>query len=231
MTNETSARPAPKPTYQTGPPAAPYAAPARPPLSARQKKGAFWAGAVGFNLLTFGFGLVLIPIVTTLFGVFFAFLFDQIARNSDNLGTGFLAVRGFFASLNYGILAVIGVAIVLIGLAVMAGALFASKAILRSHGVNRVWAVTWAGAGIAIVASWIVGWIPGVIVQLSSAVVSQTGLDAFGAMAALGGLGLLLGIVTTAIIGWLAWWWMAHAFRAPAATDTFNNQPSDQTQG
>jgi hypothetical protein len=33
-------------------------------------------------------------------------------------------------------------------------------------------------------------------------------------VAVTGGIGLVLGIVLNCVIGWLAWWWMAHAMRA-----------------
>lgn len=208
-------------------PGQPYAAQppmyraARPPLSARERRGAFWAGAVGFNVLTLGFLLVAVPLVVGAFGAFFAFLFEQIARSGDELSTGFLAVRGFFASFDFGIVAIIGLVIVVVGLAIMAAALLVSRSILRSHGTARPGAVTWAGAGIAIVAYWVVGWIPTLVIQLLSSALTAAGLDGWTNLGATGLLGFLLAIAVNAVIGWLAWWWMAHAFRStPTGVET-----------
>ncbi len=230
MTSETPTPTQPHIAGPYGSPSAGYATPARPPLTKRAKKGAFWGGAVGFNVLTIGFGLVVLPILAAIVGAFFSFLFTQVERNSDYLGTGYLAVRGLFASIDFGIVVVIGVVVFLAGLAIMTGALFASKAILRSHGVHRAWAVTWAGAGIAIVASWVVGWIPGVVVQFASGLFPQGGSDGFAALAALGGFGMILGIATTAVIGWLAWWWMAHAFRPSFAASPGGGTTAEESQ-
>jgi hypothetical protein len=224
MTTETPTQEVPPAATPYTSPATSYLTPARPALSRREKTGAFWAGAVGFNVLTFGFGLVVLPLIVAVFGAFFSFLFTQAARNSDNLGTGFLAARGFFDSIDFGIVMIIGVVVFFVGLAIMTGALFASTAILRSHGIKRAWAVTWSGAGIAIVASWFIGWIPAVAIQLISATTARSGLDGFAGIATAGGVGMLLGIITTAVIGWLAWWWMAHAFRPAVTATTIDEQ-------
>lgn len=240
MTAETPAGTVPADAAPTAAPVAPsagtvpvsaYRQTRRPPLTARAKRGTFWAGAVGFNLLTLGFTFVIVPIAVALLGVFFAAIIDQISRTNDQLSTGFLAIRGFFLSLDFGLFAIIGVAVVVVGLAIMAGALLASRAILRAHRVHRPSAVTWAGAGIAIVASWFLGWIPGLIVQLLSAALSRSGLDGFATAITAGSVGLILGIAMTAVMGWLAWWWMAHAFRSAESTATGNYRNSQEVQG
>ena len=49
-------------------------------------------------------------------------------------------------------------------------------------------------------------------------------LDAAGAgnaplwasIAVTGGVGIIVAIVVNSVIGWLAWWWMAHAMRGAA---------------
>lgn len=204
---------------------------ARPPLSAREKRGAFWAGAVGFNFLTLGFLLVVVPLVIGAFGAFFALLFDQISRSGDELSTGYLVVSGVFASFDFGVLAIIGLIIVVVGLAIMIGALFASRSILRSNGVSRPWAVTWAGAGIAIVAYWVVGWIPAFALQFLSGALTVAGLDGWTNFGTTGLIGFLLAIAVNAVIGWLAWWWMAHAFRAaaPVAAATTSTSTTEIT--
>lgn len=203
--------------YSAGPSGADPVAPRRAPLGRRERRGAFWAGAVGFNLLTLGFTLVVVPIVVAAFGAFLALLFGEISRSSDELSTGYLAVRGVFASLDFGILGIIGIAVVVIGLAIMAAALFVSSGILRSHGIARAWPVTWAAAGIAIVAYWLVGWITAVLPQFLSTALSSGGLDETTTFVSTGIVALVLAIVVNAVIGWLAWWWMAHALRRSSA--------------
>lgn len=216
--------------YTAQPPA--YRA-VRPPLPTREKRGAFWAGAVGFNLLTLGFMLVVVPLVIGAFGAFFALLFGQIVNSGDELSTGFLAVRGFFASFDFGIIAIIGlVVVVVVGLAIMAAALLASKAILRANGVVHAWAVTWAGAGIAIVAYWVLGWIPTLLIQFLSGALATAGLDGWANFGTTGVIGFVLAIAVNGVIGWLAWWWMAHAFRAavPVAATPVSVASAERTQ-
>lgn len=203
----------------------------RPSLPAREKRGAFWAGAVGFNLLTLGFLLVVVPLVIGAFGAFFALLFRQISNSGDELSTGFLAVRGFFASFDFGIIAILGLVVVVIGLAIMTAALFASRAILHANGVVRAWAVTWAGAGIAIVAYWVLGWIPTLLIQFLSGALANAGLEGWANFGTTGLIGFVLAIAVNAVIGWLAWWWMAHAFRAaaPIAAATTSTSTTENT--
>lgn len=205
------------PQYSVEPPA-PYAV-VRPPLTPREKKGAFWAGAVGFNLLTLGFTLVIMPIMIGFFGAFFSVLMNVAAGDSGEQGTGFLAMLGVMRSIDVGFVVIIGVAIVLIGLAIMTGAIFLSRSILRSHGVNRPRAVTWSGAGIAIAGSWIVGWIPGFIVPFATGPFASMGMDGTTTAISGGLLGVILGIAFAGVIGWLSWWWMSHVFRPALRID------------
>lgn len=195
-----------------------YRAPVRPPLTPKEKKRAFWAGALGFNLLTLGFTFVIVPIIIGLFGTFFSFLIESIAKSSDELTTGFLTMLGIFRSIDFGLIALLGLAVALVGLAIMTGALFLSRGILRSAGVNRPWAVTWSGAGIAIFASWILGWIPGVIAQIASWTIMTASDDGVTTLVGSSVVAIVLGIALTTVIGWLAWWWMTFAFR-PATRD------------
>lgn len=197
----------------------PPRAPQRPPLTRSEKRGAFWAGAVGFNVLTIGFTLVIIPLVAALFAALFSFIVGSIARNSEELSTGFLTLVDTLRSIDVGLVAVIGISVVVVGLAIMAGAILLSRTLLRSHGVKRYAAVTWSGAGIAIVATWVLGWVPGLITQIVSIPLSAAGADGLISAIAVGGFGLILGIAFTGAVGWLSWWWMAHAFRSAANAD------------
>ena len=214
MTSDIPTPPAVEPASPYG--AVPVAAP-RAPLTAREKKGAFWAGAVGFNLLALGFTLVIVPVVVAAFGAFFAYVLGQAARETEQLSTGYHVVSGLLRANDIGVVALIGLGIVVIGLGIMVAALFVSAGILRSHGTARAWPVTWTAAGIAIVAYWLVGWITAVLPQLLSTALSSGGLDETTTFVSTGIVALVLAIVVNAVIGWLAWWWMAHALRRSPA--------------
>lgn len=201
-----------QPPHYAAPPTV-YQTVARPPLTPREKRGAFWAGAVGFNVLTIGFTLVIVPIIAAVFGALVNFIVSMIARNSEELSTGFLTMLGFLRSIDVGLVVVIGIVIVLVGLAIMTVAIFLSRSILRSYGVNRPPAVTWAGAGIAIAATWILGWIPSLFTQFLSFPLSAMQEDGLATGIVVGIFGVLFGVIFTGVVGWLSWWWMAHAFR------------------
>lgn len=188
--------------------------PKRPPLAARQKRGAAWAGIVGFNLLSFGYTMVVIPIVVGLFGAFLGFILHQMARSSSGSDPGFREFQNFFTALDLGVWLIPGIIVSVVGIIVMVVALLLSSVILKGHAVNRVWAVTWAGAGVAIVAFWFVNWFPGLLAQVAF---GALGVGDFGIWARVGiaaSIYALLGIIVNAVVGWLAWWWMAYAFRA-----------------
>jgi hypothetical protein len=212
------------------PPASPYGqasanrSPARPPLGKREKRGAFWAGAVGFNLLSIGFSLAAAPIAIAVFGAFVSLFANRAAQAEGPFGAGFGVVNRFFDSLDYGILAIIGLVIVVVGLGLMWAGLGASAAILKGHGTLRRWPVTWAGAGIAIVGFWVLGWIPAVLGQVVSAATIRSGGDQFAGVALQGGLVSIGTLALTTIIGWLSWWWMAHAMRRGADDPRVSNE-------
>lgn len=193
-----------------------YRSPTRPPLTQRAKKGTFWAGAVGFNLLTLGFYLALIPLVAAFFGAFFSLIVDLAGRSGRESAAGLDSMRHFFDTLDYGFLTILGVALVVVGLLLMAAGLFASAAILKSREIRRPWAVTWAGAGIAIVGYWFVGWILPFVFQLVSLVLVAAGADAIVVAVSQGALALVGLFAGNAVIGWLSWWWMAHVLRSGA---------------
>lgn len=185
----------------------------RPPLTPRQKSGARLAGILGYILLSIGFGLFALPVVLLAFGAFFTLLIGFIRRVSGN-DADFERFLNGFESLNPTAWILPLIIVAFVGLVIMAVALFVSARILRNHDVARPWAVTWAGAGIAIVASWFVSGLTAIPFSLSSGI---DGGDSGGAVVlgvAVGILSGLVGIAVTAVTGWLAWWWMAHAFRS-----------------
>lgn len=183
----------------------------KPPLPAREKQGALLAGGVGFALLTLGFGLFMIPITLLVIGAFFALIIGAVQRATDDPGLG--GFERFIESVDPGAWILPLVIVALVGLALMVGALIVSARILRSRGVRSPWGVTWAGAGIAIVASWIVSGVLSVPLQFAG--VFRDDGDPFGGPAALvaGVLSSLVGIAVTVAIGALSWWWMAHVMR------------------
>ena len=190
-------------------------APPRPPLSDRERAGARLAGILGYLVLSVGFALFGIPVALLIFAAFFALIFGilQRANNDPELG-GFTE---FVRSVDPGAWILPLVVVALVGVAVMVAALLVSRGILRAHGVNRPWGVTFAGAGIAIVASWIASVVLSLPLQLTSSFSSDidTGVP-FGII--LGALSVLVGLATTAVVGMLSWWWMAHLMRPAART-------------
>ena len=194
-----------------------YALPKRPPLTARAKRGAVWAGMVGFNLLTWGFTIFVIPIVLAVFGAFFSLLVAQIGRSSAGQDADFYRLQGFLGTVNIGAWIIPAIIVSIVGLGITAVALVVSKSILKSLDVNRPWGVTWAGSGVAIVAFWFLSWIPGILLQILTTALSFSNVGVWATVGISGGLYIVVGIVGNALIGWLAWWWMAHAMRPEAA--------------
>lgn len=186
--------------------------PPRPPLTPREKSGARLAGILGFLLLSVGFGLFSIPIVVIALGAFFALVVEFFRRISRN-DQGFEQFLSAFESLNptAWILPLILAAVV--GLALMAGALLLSARILRSHDVERPWAVTWAGTGVAIIASWFLSGLSAIPFSFTGAFRGDDVEGSIGIGIALAVLSFLIGLAASAVVGWLSWWWMAHAFR------------------
>ncbi len=198
---------------------APPRTPARPPLTRGEKKGAFLAGAVGFNLLTLGFTVFVIPIAVGLFGGFLVWMLSVAESRTQGLDDDFyFRAQEFLGSLNIGLLIALGIAMSLIGLAIMAGGLFASRKILRSFGVIKAWPITWSAAGIAIFAFSILGQIPVGIAQISTYPMIMSGVDGVSSTIAAAVVWFILTIALTTLFGWLAWWWMTFAFR-PATRD------------
>ncbi len=190
----------------------------RPPLDGRAKRGAAIAGAVGFVLLTVGWSLVAIPIVLgVLFAVFVA-LFAAIAgaagSGGDDGSRG--AVRQFLDGVDVGryVSPLLVVIVILVGLVLMAAAILISGRVLRAHAVNRPWAVTWAASGIAIVASWIVSSVGSALLQAVLVPITANYQTVDAGLWIAAGVYAVIALVVTAVIGWLSWWWMAHAMRA-----------------
>ena len=195
------------PGWQPQPPAP------RQPLTPRQKSGARLAGMLGFVLLSVGWTLVSVPLAMLVFGAFFAFIVAIFLGTSDVSGIDQFLVGLDTLDFTPWILPI--VIAVLVGVAIMALSLALSARILRAHEVTRPWPVTWAGAGIAIVASWLFSWLSFIPLVFVGGVTTEDP-DMVGTGIVVGVVSVLLGLAITAFIGWLSWWWMAHAMRRPA---------------
>jgi hypothetical protein len=201
-----------------GQPYAPQYAPATPPrpqLGTRQKIGAAWAGIVGFNLRTIGFGLFIVPIILGLF----AGLFAWIARVSTDYGQ-YAGLEEFVENVNLSAWVIPLIVISIVGVGIMWLGLYLSKVILARHDVNRPWPVTWAGAGVAVAAFWVLQSFTSFGLQIGASALSAGGLDGGAIAAVLGVVGFLLGFIINSVIGWLSWWWMAHVMRSGLETAT-----------
>ena len=197
--------------------AQPYAPRAvRPPLTARAKRGAAIAGAVGFLLLGLGYAMASLSVGLALIVAFFALIVRAASGSGTRTNAGF---EQFVSGLDITAWVAPLVAIVIVGIVLMVVAIVVSGRVLAAHRVRRPWAVTWAGAGIAVVASWIVYGFLGTFLNLA--------LSGFRWDSPSWGSGLVValivsvvvGLASNAVLGWLSWWWMAHAMRPATVTD------------
>ena len=205
--------------YQTPPAWQPT--PPRPPLTPRLKRGAALAGAVGFAMLGFGWSLVAIALGFAFFASLFSFVMGMADRMPEGRDAEFREMLEFFESIDVSAWVVPIIIAGILGAIIMVAALFVSRGILQRSGHPNAWGVTWAGAGIGIVATWIVGWIAALPGQLIWGAMPQTGSveAAIPAIVISGVVSLVLSLAINAVIGWLSWWWMAHAMRPAAAVE------------
>jgi hypothetical protein len=208
----------PTPYPQAGGPQAWQPPTARPQLSSRQKRGAAIAGIVGFNVLSIGFWLLITPILIGAFGLIAGFVLRQARREDFEPNFDLRQFERFIDAINPEAWVPALVIAAILGLALMVAAVFASHRILRAHNVHRPWPVTWSAIGIAIVASWILSTIGSIFWQIVSAIFSAGPADIGALVGITAAISILLALVVNSAIGWLSWWWMAHAMRAPHGT-------------
>ena len=198
--------------------AQPYSTrPVRPPLTARAKRGAAIAGAVGFLLLGLGFAMASLAIGLALIGAISALIVLAASGSDTRAGAGFeqlisrLDIAPWIAPL---------AAIVIVGIVLMVAAIAVSGRVLAAHRVRRPWAVTWAGAGVAIVASWITSSILNTVFTLAMGGF-RWDFPSWGAgFAGVLIISAVIALASNAVLGWLSWWWMAHVMRPAAALDS-----------
>ncbi|MEO6943995.1 MAG: hypothetical protein ABI053_04700 [Lacisediminihabitans sp.] len=186
----------------------------RPPLTPRAKSGARWAGIIGFNLISLGWGMFVVPVVLSIFAAFFVFLIGRLEPSSAATNRGLYQLKNFIESINVSAWILPLTLVAVLGIVVWWLGIFVSGRILRSHAVNRPRGVTWAAAGVAIVGSWFLSWIGSVFVQIVTAVTNTTDTPMWVGIVIGGAVGFVAAIVVNSVIGWLAWWWMAHAMRS-----------------
>ena len=176
----------------------------RPPLLPRARRGAAVAGVVGFLMFTIGWAVVAAVAVITFILTILSFVSDA----SDGSAMRSLGRILDDAHLGTWVWAIVLAGV--LGLILVVFSVLTSGWILKAHQVNHPWGVTWAGLGIAIVANWILGG----IVSAISQVAGLWSNNSLGSAAFVGyGIFGLVSLLIVAAIGWLSWWWMAHALR------------------
>jgi hypothetical protein len=204
------------------PPTAPQAyqpSPNKPPLTPELKRAASVAGAVSFTVMSIGWGLLSIAVGIGLFSALFAWVLGVVSASGGQRDADYSRLMDFIETINPAAWVIPLVIAAIVGAGLWVLSLFISHRMLARAKHPSPWGVTWAGAGIAIAASWFVSWIAWLPLQIAGAVTPDA-YDSFesglGITVALGIVALLINLVVDAVLGWLAWWWMAHAMR-PAA--------------
>lgn len=187
------------------------------PLDRKHKRASFWAGFIGLNLLNLGGGIMLVTLLIGLFGALFAGI-----SASAEVDSGLRGFDDFVTEYNLA-LWLLGGGVV--GLILFVAGLLVSAGILRGARVRRPWAVTWAAFGVSVPVLFIVNTIASTIGQFvgyfatfTSIFTAAQGGSAPDETSLVTGLVVVLvfvvlSIALVGVIGWLAWWWMAHVFR------------------
>ena len=189
----------------------PYAPirPVRPPLTPRARTGALVAGAVATLMVSIGGAFIAIPLVLLVIGLIVA---TVVTAFGGEVAAVLEEIQRFVPT---GLLIGVAVALILVGAALVVGALFLSRGILRSRGLDKAWPITWAGLGIAIVAGWASSGVLSIPLQLSGTAFSAGGWGELESAISI--ITSLAGLVITAAVGALSWWWMAHVMRPAGA--------------
>jgi hypothetical protein len=170
--------------------------------------------------MSIGWGLLATAVGIGLFSAFFAWVLGIVSASGD-VDPDYFRVKDFIETLNPAAWVIPLVIAGIVGAGLWVLSLFISERMLARAKHPSPWGVTWAGAGVAIAASWFVSWIAWLPLQIASAV-APNAYDSWesgiGITIALGAVSLLLNLAVTVVVGWLAWWWMAHALRPATPT-------------
>ncbi|HEU4807695.1 MAG TPA: hypothetical protein VFT01_05485 [Homoserinimonas sp.] len=188
----------------------------KPPLSREMKRAASVAGAVSFTVMSIGWGLFSTAAAIGLFAGFFSWVVGLIGASGEGLDADYFRLREFIESINPGTWIIPLVIAGLVGIALWVWSLFISRGILARAKHPSPWGVTWAGAGIAIAASWFVSWVAWLPLQMIGFIAPdaytsfESGVTITIVLAI---VAFVLNLAISVVLGWLAWWWMAHAMR------------------
>src|SRR5690554_8038000 len=193
-------------------------APTKPPLTKELKRTASVAGAVSFTVMSIGWGLLSTAVGIGLFAGFFVWVLNMIGASGEG-DAGYFRLMEFVEAINPAAWVIPLVIAGLVGAGLWVWSLFISRGMLARAGHPSPWGVTWAGAGIAVAASWIVSWVAWLPLQALTFMTPDV-FDSWESGLVMAIVlciaSLLLRLIVTVVLGWLAWWWMAHAMR-PAA--------------
>ncbi|TPW77682.1 hypothetical protein [Schumannella soli] len=195
--------------------------PPRPPLTRELNRAAARAGMLGFGAITLGWNLLSIGAVA----LGFLGLIYWAASSSGDLGS-FVTLAHYFDRQTGGMLLPLSIGFTVLGVVLWVGGVIVSRLLLRRAGHPKPGGVTWAGIGIGVGISAIIvqpvtwGVVQAALVSSYSSIdtAAPSSLDpgilgrAFIAL----GVDVLVVVGVSVVIGWLCWWWMAHAMRPEA---------------
>ena len=198
----------------------------RPPLTSRAKRGARIAGILTLVLVLIGwapFAMVMLFVGV----VFVAYLAASAFGGYDPLGDALRGPSRYVADtlgVPVGALPTVALVACAVGLVLIVLAIiFLSPQILKRHQVNRPIGVTLSALGVSVVGLAIVNGIAGMVVSAVDRVSgSAGGISTLSVPAVV--TSFVVSIASSAVVGWLAWWWMAYLFRPPALPAEVNSQ-------
>lgn len=190
--------------------------PPRPPLRPEHGRAALLAGGWGFGLSTLGGGVIGLAFAALLVGLVLTWIVGLAAVSEAGASAELTDALGGFEVLASPPVVALFVATLFLGAALVALGIVLSARILRRRGVDRPWAITWAGWGVAVAASGVLGSIASLAGNVASLPlgVFRGQLDVpVELMIAAGVVAALVALAVNVVIGALAWWWMAYVLR------------------
>ncbi|GAB3399797.1 hypothetical protein GCM10027515_06720 [Schumannella luteola] len=196
--------------------------PPKPPLTRERKRAARHAGMLGFGAITLGWNLLSVGAVALmLLGLIY-----WAATSSGDVST-FTTLAHYFDRQTGGMLMPLSIAFVVVGLILWVGGVVVSRLLLKRAGFPRPGGITWAGIGLGVGASVIViqPTIWGIVQAVAA--IPYSAIDSGAASSSLDpgfvgrglltlGIYVLIVVAISVVVGWLCWWWMAHAMRPEA---------------